>query len=330
MAINLLFGCAQIETCSADIDATRRFLVGGLGAGPIEQELARQIARLIPGGDYDVDHLDCGEAVFQINQPAPGMTFNGSKSIHREYLDTVGPCVTNLNFFVDDHVHARHLLTEMGAATHIEGPSSIARALADYGPGNSREDAEKRPFLFMGARALIGFDLEILEPNFLRFTEQVVQFPAFVQPRPMTGDGNLRLERLVVVVEDLESTYDSLQILFTPASRSKPYGVRQGPFGRSFRITLGGMEIEYCQPLSHNGPLAEAMSIFGQGVAAIVFAARDPAALRAKAVHAGAQLSSFAVDHTGLPAESEAIRIESRALCGFDTIVVPTVKHPFR
>ena len=73
-----------------------------LGAEPIEQELARQIAALMGNSGYDVDHLDCGGAVFQVNQPARGMLFEGQKSIHESYLDRLGPCVANLNFFVDD------------------------------------------------------------------------------------------------------------------------------------------------------------------------------------------------------------------------------------
>ena len=83
MSITLLYGCCQIETSARDLAAVRRFMVEVLSANPIEQELAKQIAALIPGVGYDVDHLDCGEAVFQINQPSPEMVFNGHKSVHQ-------------------------------------------------------------------------------------------------------------------------------------------------------------------------------------------------------------------------------------------------------
>ena len=114
-----------------------------------------------------------------------------------------------------------------------------------------------------------------MEPNFLRFAQQTVQYPCFVQPRPATGDGNLELLRLRVVVPDLKNTYSRLTTIFAPASRSKPYGLRQGSQGRAFRIGLGGIEIEYCQPLSGDqGYLAEQLARVGPGVVAIQFVAR--------------------------------------------------------
>src|SRR5262245_3720051 len=147
MAISLLYGCCQIELSVPDLDAACGFMQGVLGAGKVEQELARQIAELLPADvGYRIDHLDCGEGMFQINQPSPSMAYRGQKSVHQAYLDSIGPCVSNLNYYIDDHVHARELLTSMGAATRIEGPSSAARSLADYGPDNSRSGADTRPF----------------------------------------------------------------------------------------------------------------------------------------------------------------------------------------
>ena len=61
---------------------------------------------------------------------------------------------------------------------------------------------------------------------------------------------------------------------FSPASRSRPYAYRQGTLAKSFRVTLGGIEIEYCQPTGDAGYLADALSRFGPGVAAIEFSAR--------------------------------------------------------
>jgi hypothetical protein len=270
MAISLLFGCCQIETCVADLPAACAYLREMVGAVPVEQELAQQIAALMPGTGYDVDHLECGGAVFQVNQPARGMAFNGHESIHQAYLDRGGPCVTNLNFYVDDITHARDLLSAMGAAVHIEGPSSVAGALGDYGAVNTRPGGDQRPFLFMGTRHLIGFDLEIMEPNFLRFSEQSAQFPAFVEPRPAPA-ADLRLHRLVVVVPDLGATWEALQAIFAPASRSKPYALDESACGQSFRIALGGMELEYCQPSGDGEALAEHLERRGPGVASVVF-----------------------------------------------------------
>jgi len=90
MAITLLYACCQVETSARDFTEARDVLIGVLGGGPIEQTLARQMSELIPGGQYDVDHIDGGEAVFQNNQPSPAMTYNGRKSVPQAYLDRVG------------------------------------------------------------------------------------------------------------------------------------------------------------------------------------------------------------------------------------------------
>lgn len=327
MTINLLYGCCQIETSARDLAATRQFMVDRLGAGPAEQPLAREIAQIIPDPGYDVDHLECGEAIFQINQPSPTMTYGGQTSVHQAYLDRVGPCVTNLNFFIDDHRHAEALLSGLGAETHIRGPSSAARSLADYGPDNTRPGADDRPFLFMGTRQLIGFDLEIMEPNFHRFSEQSAQYPAFVKPRPATGDGNLKLERLLVVVDGLEATLDSLELLFAPASRSKPYGYQKGELAKSFRVTLGGMEIEYCQPVSDSGYPAQSLARFGPGVAAIEFTARDIAGIVRRTTADGSVAVEESFDPLGGAPPRTRHRLDCRAATGFDVVLTAGDTH---
>lgn len=321
MAITLLYGCAQIETTARNLAETRSYFHEVLGAGPIEQELAAQIDTIIPDPDYGCDHIGLGEAVFQVNQPAAGMMYKGQKSVHQSYLDRVGPSVTNLNFFIDDAAHAKALLLAMGAPVHIEGPSSAARALADYGPGNTRAGADERPFLFMGSRALIGLDLEIMEPNFLRFADQTTQYPAFVQPRPAAGDGNLRLERLRIVVADLEATQASLARIFTPASVSRPHGYRAGPLGRAFRVWLGGIEVEYCQPTGGGGALAAALEQFGPGVVTIEFSARDLDAALVRAQ--GKAAVGEEPDWLGLAGAQPRASIASREPLGFDTVLEP-------
>jgi hypothetical protein len=327
MAINLLYGCAQIETTARRLDETRAFFFDVLGAGPIEQELAAQIDAIIPDEDYGCDHIGLGEAVFQVNQPAAGMTYRGQKSVHQAYLDRVGPSVTNLNYFIDDAAHAKELLISLGGGVHIEGPSSAARALADYGPDNTRPGADERPFLFMDTRALIGLDLEIMEPNFLRFAEQRVQYPAFVQPRPMAGDGNLLLERLRIVVADLEATHANLRRVFTPASVSRPYGYRSGPLGRALRVWLGGIEVEYCQPLGTGGALGRHLDRYGPGVATIEFSARDlDAALRR--AEAKAQIGEEP-DWLGLAGGKPRPMIASREPVGFDAVLEPAGESVF-
>ncbi|HTV96755.1 MAG TPA: hypothetical protein VME42_12155 [Steroidobacteraceae bacterium] len=323
VSVSILYGCCQIELSVRDLQATRAFMQSALGAGAIEQQLAREIGELFPDGGYRVDHLDCGEALFQLNEPSPSILYNGQKSIHQAYLDRIGNCVTNLNFFVDDAAHAHDLLTRLGAQTHLQGPSCAAPSLADYGPDNTRPGADGRKFYFIGSRDLIGLDLEIMEPNFLRFSRQTVQYPCFMQPRPATGDGTLRLLRLRLVVADLEETYRNLAKIFAPASRSNAYGARIGPLAKAFRIGLGGIELEYCQPLSREGYLAEQLHTFGPGVAAIEFGARDLERALGRVREAGAPRSMREGDILGLAGQSgrSAVRVQCRHLTGFDLVL---------
>src|SRR5262249_17829834 len=110
MSVTLLYGCFQIELVVPDIASARAFLEGVLGAAPIEQDFARDLRTLLPEG-YGIDHVDCGGGTFQLNEaPKPAARaqrrdaraadVDGSDlGVHARYLDRVGPCVTNLNFY---------------------------------------------------------------------------------------------------------------------------------------------------------------------------------------------------------------------------------------
>lgn len=320
MSIMLLYGCAQVELTVRDINAARTFMQDVLGATQIEQQLVSEIRSLFPGGGYDVDHLNCGEGMFQFNEPSEGLSFDGHKVIHQVYLDQVGPCVTNLNFFIDDAQHAHDLLTNMGAKTHIQGTSSAARSLAEYGPGNTRPGGDLRNFYFLGSRDLIGLDLEMMEPNFHRFSEQSLQYPCFVRPRPPSGDDNLKLLRLRLVVPNLDETYRNLVEIFVPACRSNPYDIREGTFGRAFRIGVGGIELEYCEPQSVAGKLADALEHYGPGVMTVEFGAVDLQRAVAQARKGSSLPVTEQPDLLGMRTASNEQRFEiaSRATVGFD------------
>lgn len=325
MSVTLLYGCCQVELSVRDLDATRTFMQTVLGAGKIEQQLAREIGELFPEGGYRVDHLDCGEAIFQLNEPSPAILYRGQKSIHQQYLDRVGNCVSNLNFFVDDAAHAHELLTALGAPTHLQGPSSAARCLADYGPENTRAGGDARNFYFLGSRELIGLDLELMEPNFLRFVRQTVQYPCFVLPRPPTGDGKLRLVRLRLAVPDIGEAYRNVVRIFAPASRSKAYDIRAGSLAKAFRIGLGGIELEYCQPLSRDGYVADQLNRFGPGVAAIEFGAEDPERILTRLGDRGSPAAIQECDYLGgerlMGRDPVRYRIGCRELAGFDVVL---------
>lgn len=134
------------------------------------------------------------------------------------------------------------------------------------------------------------------------------------------------LQRLRIAVASLEETHANLERIFAPASRSKPYGYQAGPLARAFRIGLGGIEIEYCQPLG-KGEVADRLERHGPGVMAIDFAARDvgSAAARARS-HAGLGEEP---DWLGLGPRSGAMILSSRNAIGFDTVLLPAPDNPF-
>ena len=317
MSITLLYGCGQIETAVADLAANRAFMCDVLGGGEIEQRMAQEITALFPDGGHVLEHYDIGEGVFQVNAPSAEGTVMGRKTIHQVELEQVGSCVTNLYWYVDDAVHARDLLVGMGAEVRTQGPSTLIACLGDYG-SNTRPGGEGRPFIFMGARSLIGLDLELMEPNFERVTRQSVQYPSFLHPRPKVGTGELRLSRMRLVVGDLEETWRNLTRLIAPASRSKPYEVHADPHERRFRMGLGGLELEYRQPISSRGQAAALLDRYGPGVTAIVFEARDPAAVAKRAEAAGCE-----VEET-----DGGYALASRAVTGFDVVLKPWKDDP--
>jgi hypothetical protein len=162
-----------------------------------------------------------------------------------------------------------------------------------------------------------------MEPNFRRFTKQAAQYPCFVRPRPAAGDGNLQLLRAQVVVSDLDAAYEALVKLFAPASRSKPYDVRVGSLDRAFRIGLGGLELEYRQPLAP-GPLSDELERYGPGVAAIEFGARDLDSILARARGCGVQITTVASEAPeagGRAANAVRYELASRDRVGFAAVL---------
>jgi hypothetical protein len=150
-----------------------------------------------------------------------------------------------------------------------------------------------------------------------------------VKPRPQSGDGNLRLERLLVVVEGLDATLDSIEHVFAPASRSKPYAHRETNLAKSFRVGLGGIEIEYCCPLYKEGYLADILERFGPGVAAVQFAAHDIGKIVKKAAADPAVLVEENFDPLGDSSAPQACRLGCRAIIGFDVVLTPWPQNRF-
>lgn len=327
MSIMLMYACAQVEMAVRDLNGARAFMQNVLGATKTEQSIADEVRSLFAPGTYDIDHLDCGEGLFQFNEPSPSLMFDGQKVAHQIDIDRMGPCVTNLNFFIDDEEHALQLLTSMGAKVRIEGPSGVSKSLGDYGPDNTRPGGKDRKFRFMGTRHLIGLDLEIMEPNFNYFIKQTAQQPCFVQPR-VKNDGNLLLHRLRLVVPDLEDAFANIAKIFLPACRSNPYDYRTGSLARAFRIGFGGIELEYCQPLSKTGALAAQLEREGPGLVTVEFGARDANAIIERLRKAGTHKYKEQEDLLGLKGTPGPRRTEigCRDPVGFDVVLEPRVE----
>jgi catechol 2,3-dioxygenase-like lactoylglutathione lyase family enzyme len=330
MSISLLYGCCHVELSVRDLDEACGFLETALGATPVEQALADDLRALVPDG-YGIEHLECGQATFQLNQPPGGdaAATGGRRPVHQRYLDDVGPYVTDLNFYVDDIGHARDVLTRLGAETLMEGRSTMARSLADYGPANTRPGGDARPFLYLGARSLVGFDLELMEPNFERFADQTAQVPCFVEPRPASAVPGLRLRRLDIAVPDLDAAYRNLVEIVTPGSRSNPYAVDAGSLARTFRITLGGIGLQYWAPTAASGPIARHLAGFGPGVVDIAFGAPDVRSVLERLPAEGAVAVAPAESLLGDEPPADRWQLASRALVGFDIVVERLDDHPF-
>ncbi|MDT3442267.1 hypothetical protein [Pseudofrankia sp. BMG5.37] len=322
MSITLLYGCAHIELTVHDLRRATSFMASVLGAGPIEQKLAADLNTTL-AGVFAVEHLGCGKAVFQFCQPLTASEPLDQRTVHRRYLDDVGPCVTNLNYYVDDTEHAHELLAAVGAPTLMAGPSWFIPSLGDYGPDNTKPVDERANLYFMGSRSLLGFDLELLEPNFRYLAKQTLQYPAFVQPRPVVDDLVDDLLRLRVVVGDLEATRRHLTSLVAPASRGTPHNLPAGAWGKGFRMRVGGLEIEYVEP-HPSAPLAGPLERYGPGVVSAVFGVGDLDGVvrqidQADLLGAPAAFAST-LDDTG----TRTYEIGSRDIVGFDIVLEET------
>jgi hypothetical protein len=267
MTVRLESQCAQIEMVVHDVPRACRWFKDALGATPIEQDVVRRITGVV----LDIDHRDCGDAMFQfcsvITDDMP----------HRWFIDTLGPCVTNLNFFVDDADRAHDLFAAAGATTKIDVP--IARGLrALLGPDIARPEEEIRQLYFMGTWPLFGFDLEFTTRPWRDGVDQHVFHPCFTCPRPPAEQKVERLAGLRVVVEDIDRTMANLVALIDPGSRSEPAFEPPTATDRMARISLRDLELRYTQPVSVRSPYHGALEA-GGGIVAAIFRAADPAAI---------------------------------------------------
>src|SRR4051794_10443271 len=172
MPISLATNCLQIEMAVPDVRAACAEFEALLGAGPIEQEVVRRISGVV----LDIDHRGCGDAMFQFCAPLV------EDVPARHELDRIGPCVTNLTFYVDDAAGAHDSLEAAGAVTRGHWRTSAGSWLQFLGEGNARSPEELADGYFMGTRHLFGFDFEFSEPPWYDASKQQYMYPAFTYP----------------------------------------------------------------------------------------------------------------------------------------------------
>ncbi|MDI2130106.1 hypothetical protein [Yinghuangia seranimata] len=263
--IKLETNCLQIESAVRDVPAACAAFEDLLGAGPIEQELVSRISGVV----LDIDHRGCGDAMFQFCSPLIEDVFTA------EELRRVGPCVSNLTFFVADAAGTRDLLEAAGATTRAAWQTQGGSWREFLGEGNAKPDEELAQGFYMGTRHLFGFDFEFSEAPWYDAAKQRYMYPAFTYPRPVVEDKVERLVRLRVLVDDVDHYIGNLVRLVDERDRTDAYGHRDDGATRSARIALRGLELQYEQPLV-DGPLRDRLLERGAGITTAVFAVADP------------------------------------------------------
>jgi hypothetical protein len=112
----------------------------------------------------------------------------------------------------------------------------------------------------------------------------------------------------------------NLRDVIAPDSRSDAYDVRKTSSARACRFTVGGIELEYCQPLTDHGALARHLEEYGQGVIACVFGAArvDDVLARLARTSIGVAL---APDLLGERTDGARFEIAGRSIVGFDIVI---------
>lgn len=264
MSIVLVTNCTQIEQAVWDVPAACSAFEAAVGAVPVEEHVVERISGVV----LDIDHRQAGEAVFQFCSPL----IDDIPARHE--LDRIGPCVTNLTFYVADATAAANELQAAGATVRGHWPTSAGPWLEHMGLGNARTAEDLADGWFIGARHLFGFDLEFSEPPWIDAAVQQYVYPAFTHPRPPDMGRVRRLLRLRAVVDDRDHYLGNLARLIDQGSRSDPYSLSEDDRGRRGRIALRGLELEFVQPTTP-GPESDLLERFGPGITTAVFGVDD-------------------------------------------------------
>jgi len=244
-----------------------------LGAHQDEQSIADEVRALFPRAPttstISTAARGCSSSM---SRRVPD--FDGQKGSQTTSTASVR-AVTNLNFFIDDEDHAHELLTAMGAQDPHRGAKRRVKVPGRLRPDNTPRRRQAQVPLH-GTRHLIGLDLEIMEPNFNTFIKQTVQQPCFCTIRAQERRQS-PAHRLRLVVPNLEQAIRKFGKDF-PARLPQQFLQLPGRVpGRALPHRLRGIELEYCQPLTKQGQLAEQLGARGAWMVAVEFGARDAA-----------------------------------------------------
>ncbi|CAB1367929.1 hypothetical protein [Denitratisoma oestradiolicum] len=263
----------------------------------------------------DIDHMGCGGAVFQF------CSLITDDQPHQRYIDEIGPSLTNLNFAVDNVPHAEAQLASEGGCTLTKFHLSLMPWDELLGSGNAKPAEEMSDSIFADTHDQIGFDLEYSETP-LKAASWQEGLGTHAARRP--DDRIQRLLRLRVMVHDLDGCLDRVQRLFSPASRSGVYHAWSSATAKSARIRLADLELEYCQPLTTEGPWHDYLEQFEQGISAAVFLVKDlKAAVAAMDPEALAQArGEYIADQDPQASAATAYRLNAKDILGFDIELV--------
>jgi hypothetical protein len=272
--IELVTNCTQIEQAVPDVAAACARFDELVGSVPIEQEVVARIT----GAVLDIDHRGCGDAVFQFCAPL----IDDIPARHE--LDRIGPCVTNLTFYVADADGAAADIVAAGGTVRGHWKTSAGPWLDLMGPGNARSAEQLADGYFMGTRHLLGFDFEFSEPPWLDPAVQRYVHPAFTHPRPPDRGVVRKLQRLLVLVDDRDRFVGNLLSLIEPGSRTEIYDVVESTDSRRARVSLRGLELEYVEP-APGSAAAALLAERGPGITTVVFGVADLDASSERVLH---------------------------------------------
>jgi catechol 2,3-dioxygenase-like lactoylglutathione lyase family enzyme len=269
---------SQVEYAVDDLDRVQQFFTGIFGEFPVEEQFAGALSNEL----LEIRHVGFGQTVQQLCRPTmPGLP-------HYDALQAHGSCVHNLCFMVDNIDHMAANCREAGFASLIDFP------LDELWPSLIEADnlAGNHHAYIFDTRDVLGFQLELAEVPWEQEPEPALMLPAFCEHWQGQGKASANLMTgLNVAVADVAAAIESLQLLFGAELEvlEAPAAVAGMEMIRA-RVELGAVSINYLQPTSNAGELAEFLASRGNAVHSLVATVGDLSATRARLSQSGVEL----------------------------------------